>query len=162
MHPHQGATPTLITPTMMASTLDKIIVGFPHSRFPKVAGEQTFKDLKVICRLLNTNPMSVSSYECRGRHGHLGLNMSNYEYFAVATDVSPPTANPGAADTMVVGMMTAQITVKNRVHMKVTRVYRMNHNVDQALEKLIIADFEDPFPNALSDEIVGYANCTSL
>jgi hypothetical protein len=34
--------------------------------------------------------------------------------------------------------------------------------VDQAFKKSIINAFEDPYFNALSDEIVGYANCTSL
>jgi hypothetical protein len=34
--------------------------------------------------------------------------------------------------------------------------------VDQAFKKMIIDAFEDQYLNALSDEIVGYANCTSL
>jgi hypothetical protein len=41
-------------------------------------------------------------------------------------------------------------------------VYRTYHNVDQAIKKLIIESFNDAYRNALSDEIVGYANCTSL
>jgi hypothetical protein len=41
-------------------------------------------------------------------------------------------------------------------------VYRTYHNVDQAFKKLIIEAFDDAYLNALSDEIVGYANCTSL
>jgi hypothetical protein len=41
-------------------------------------------------------------------------------------------------------------------------VYRTYHNVDQAIKKLIIEAFDDAYLNALSDEIVGYANCTSL
>jgi hypothetical protein len=41
-------------------------------------------------------------------------------------------------------------------------VYRTYHNVDQAIEKLIIEAFDDAYLNALSDEIVGYDNCTSL
>jgi hypothetical protein len=41
-------------------------------------------------------------------------------------------------------------------------VYRTDHNVDQAIKKLIIESFNDVYLNALSDEIVGYANCTSL
>jgi hypothetical protein len=41
-------------------------------------------------------------------------------------------------------------------------VYRTYHNVDQAIKKLIIESFDDAYLNALSDEIVGYANCTSL
>jgi hypothetical protein len=36
------------------------------------------------------------------------------------------------------------------------------HNVDQAINKLIIGFFDDAYLNALLDEIVGYANCTSL
>jgi hypothetical protein len=41
-------------------------------------------------------------------------------------------------------------------------VYRTYHNVDQAIKKLIIKSFDDAYLNALSDEIVGYANCTHL
>jgi hypothetical protein len=41
-------------------------------------------------------------------------------------------------------------------------VYRTNHNVDQAIKKMIQEAFEDAYLNALSNEVVGYANCTSL
>jgi hypothetical protein len=41
-------------------------------------------------------------------------------------------------------------------------VYRTYHNVDQAIKKLIIESFDDAYLNALSDEIVGYENCTLL
>jgi hypothetical protein len=41
-------------------------------------------------------------------------------------------------------------------------VYRTYNNVDQAIKKLLIEAFEDAYLNALSDELVGYANCTSL
>jgi hypothetical protein len=41
-------------------------------------------------------------------------------------------------------------------------VYRTYHNVYQAIKKLIIESFDDAYLNALSDKIVGYANCTSL
>jgi hypothetical protein len=55
---------------MTESTPDEIITGFTHSSLPKVTGEPTFEDLKVIWRLLNTNAMSVASYEGGGHHGH--------------------------------------------------------------------------------------------
>jgi hypothetical protein len=80
---------------MTASTLDELIAGFPHSSFPKVIGEPTFEDLKVIRQLLNTNAMSVASYEGVGHHGHLGIIMTNEEYFAIAVDVFPVPNNPG-------------------------------------------------------------------
>jgi DNA-binding GntR family transcriptional regulator len=88
--------------------------------------------------------------------------MTNDEYFVNATNGFPPVANPGAAATIVVGMMEAQITQTSRVHTEATHIYRTYHNVDQAFKKLIIDAFEDPFLNAIYDEIIGYANCTSL
>jgi hypothetical protein len=44
---------------MTASTPDELIAGFPYSSLPKVTGEPTPEDLKVIRRLLNTT-MSVA------------------------------------------------------------------------------------------------------
>jgi hypothetical protein len=147
---------------MTASTPDELIAGFPHSSLPKVTGESTFEDLKVIRRLLNTNAMSVVSYEGGGRHGHLGIIMTNEEYFAIAVDVFPVPANPGPSAEVVAGMTAAVIAETTQLHREATQVYRTYHNVDQAIKKLIIESFNDAYLNALSDEIVGYANCTSL
>jgi hypothetical protein len=147
---------------MATSTPDELIAGFLHSSLLKVTGEPTFEDIKVIWRLLNTNAMSVASYEGDGRHGHLGIIMTNEEYFAIAVDVFPVPANPGPSAAVVVGMTAAVIAETTRLHREATQVYRTYHNVDQAIKKLIIESFEDPYLNALSDEVVGYANCTSL
>jgi hypothetical protein len=147
---------------MTASTPDELIAGFVHSSLPKVRGEPTFEDLKVIRRLLNTNAMSVASYEGGGRHGHLGIIMINEEYFAIAVDVFPLPSNPGPLAAVVTGTTAAVIAETTRLHREATQVYRTYHNVDQAIKKLIIESFDDAYLNALSDEIVGYANCTSL
>jgi hypothetical protein len=147
---------------MTASTPDKLIAGFPHSSLPKVTGEPTFEDLKVIRWLLNTYAMSVASYKGGGRHGHLGIIMTNEEYFAIAVDVFPLPNNPGPSAAVVAGMTAAVIAETTRLHREATQVYRTYHNVDQAIKKLIIESFDDAYLNALSDEIVGYANCTSL
>jgi hypothetical protein len=147
---------------MMASTPDELIAGFPHSSLPKVAGEPTFEDLKVIRRLLNTNAMSVASYKGGGRHGHLGIIMTNEEYFAIAVDVFPIPNNPGPSSAVVASMTAAVIAEPTRLHQEATKVYRTYHNVDQAIKRLIIESFDDAYLNALSDKIVGYANCTSL
>jgi hypothetical protein len=147
---------------MTASTPDELIAGFPHSSLPKVTCEPTFEDLKVIRRLLNTNAMSVASYEGGGRHGHLGIIMTNEEYFAIAVDVFPVPTNPGPPAAVVAGMTAAIIAETTRLHQEATQVYRTYHNVDQAIKKLIIESFDNAYLNALSDEIVGYANCTSL
>jgi hypothetical protein len=76
---------------MKASTPDELIAGFPHSSLPKVTGEPTFEDLKVIRRLLSTNAMSVASYKGGSRHGHLGIIMTNEDYFAIADRHLPRT-----------------------------------------------------------------------
>jgi hypothetical protein len=62
----------------------------------------------------------------------------------------------------VAGMTAAVIAETTRLHQEATQVYRIYHNVDQAIKKLIIESFDDAYLNALSNEIVGYANCTSL
>jgi hypothetical protein len=147
---------------MTASTPDELIAGFPHLSLPKVTGEPTFKDLKVIRRLLNTNAMSVSSYVGGGRHRHLDIIMTNEEYFAIVADVFPVPNNPEASAEVVTGMTAAVIAEMTRLHREATQVYRTYHNVDQAIKKLIIEAFDDAYLNALSDEVVGYANCTSL
>jgi hypothetical protein len=147
---------------MTASTPDELIAGFPHSSLPKVTGEPTFEDLNVIRRLLNTNAMSVSSYVGGGRHGHLGIIMTNEEYFAIASDVSPLPGNPGASLEVVAGMTAAVVAELTRLYREATHVYRTYHNVDQTIKKLLIEAFDDAYLNALSDEVVGYANCTSL
>jgi hypothetical protein len=147
---------------MTASTPDELIAGFPQSSLPKVTGEPTLEDLKVIRRLLNTNAMSVSSYVGGGRHGHLSISMMNEEYFAIAADVFPLPDNPGALPEVISCMTAAVIAELTRLHREATQVYRTYHNVDQAIKKLIIEAFGEAYLNALLDEVVGYANCTSL
>jgi hypothetical protein len=147
---------------MTASTPDELIAGFPHSYFPKVTGEPTFEDLQVIRRLLNTNDMSLASYEGGGHHGHLGIIMTNEEYFSIAVDVFPVPNNPGPSAAVVAGMTAAVIAETTRLHREATQVYHTYHNVDQAIKKLIIESFDGTYLNALPDEIAGYANCTSL
>jgi hypothetical protein len=53
--------------------------------------------------------MNVASYEGGGRHGHLGVIMTNEEYFAIAADVFPVPNNPGPSAAVVVGVTAAVI-----------------------------------------------------
>jgi hypothetical protein len=60
--------------------------------------------------------MSVASYEGGGRHGHLGIIMTNEEYFAIAVDFFPVPANPGPSAAVVAGMTAAVIAETTRLH----------------------------------------------
>jgi hypothetical protein len=88
--------------------------------------------------------------------------MTNKEYFAIAVDVFPVPNIPGPSAAVATGMTAAVIAETTRLHREATQVYHTYHNVDQAFKKLIIESFDDMILNALLDEIVGYANCTSL
>jgi hypothetical protein len=77
-------------------------------------------------------------------------------------DVFPVPNNPGPSATVVAGMAAAVIAETTRLHNEAPQVYRTYHSVDQAIKKLIIESFDDAYINALSDKIVGCANCTSL
>jgi hypothetical protein len=88
--------------------------------------------------------------------------MTNEEYFAVAVDVFPVPNNPGPSVAAVAGMTASVIAETTRLHQQATQVYRTYNNLDQAINNLIIESFDDAYRNALSDEIVGYASCTSL
>jgi hypothetical protein len=88
--------------------------------------------------------------------------MTSEEYFAIAADVFPVPYNPGASPEVVMAMTTAVITELTRLHREATQVYRTYHNVDQEIKKMILEAFDDAYLNALSKEVVHYANCTSL
>jgi hypothetical protein len=147
---------------MTASTPDELIAGLPHFSLPKVTGEPRFEDLKVIRRLLNTNDMSVASYEGGGCHGHLIIIMTDEEYFTIEVYIFPVPNDHGPSAAVVTGTTAALIVEKTRLHREATQVYRTSNNVDQAIKKLVIESFDDLYLNALSDKIVGYANFTSL
>jgi hypothetical protein len=59
-------------------------------------------------------------------------------------------------------MTAAVIAELTQLHREATQVYRTKHNADQAIKNLIIKAFDDAYLNGLSDEVVGYENCTSL
>jgi hypothetical protein len=93
--------------------------------------------------------MSVASYKVGGRHGHLGIIMTNEEYLAIVVDVCPVPNNPVPSAAVVVGMTASVIAETTRLHREATQVYHTYHSVDQAIKKLIIDSFEVAYLNAL-------------
>jgi hypothetical protein len=106
--------------------------------------------------------MSVSSYVGGGRHGHLGIIITQEEYFAIAANFFTVPNSPGASAEVVEVIMATVIAETTRIHREATQVYRTYHNVEHAINKLTVEAFDDAYLNALSYEIMGYANCASL
>jgi hypothetical protein len=106
--------------------------------------------------------MSVSSYQGGGRNGHLGLIMMNDEYSALAIDVFTAPVNHIATPVHPDKATAARIAEANRAYKEATRIYCTYNNIDKAFKKLIIDAFKDQFFNALSNEVVAYANGMSL
>jgi hypothetical protein len=78
---------------MTASAPDELVAGFPHSSLPKVTGEPTLEDPKVIRRLLNTNA-----------------------YVAVRTSVNNPSGKkgtPNAREALTLVMDQVKILLQN-------------------------------------------------
>jgi hypothetical protein len=94
--------------------------------------------------------------------GVKGILMNNEEYFAIAVDLFPVPDNPGPSASVVAGMTASIIAETTRFHREATQLYRNYHNINQAIKKFLIEAFDDAHLNALSEDIVGYANCTSL
>jgi hypothetical protein len=61
---------------------------------------------------------------------HLGLIMTNDEYFDLAMDVFTAPDNPGAMPTIVNNATEAHIMEANGAHKEATRIYRTINNVD--------------------------------
>jgi hypothetical protein len=88
--------------------------------------------------------------------------MTNEDYLDVGVDVFPIPNSPGPSSAVVTGTTTAVIAETPQLHKDATQLYLTYNNVDQAIKKLIIESFDDACRNALSDNIVGYTNFTSL
>jgi hypothetical protein len=87
--------------------------------------------------------------------------MTNEEHFSITADVFLVPDNPGASAEVVAGMTAGVIAELKRLHQKATQVYCTYHNGDRTIKKIILEAFNDAYLNALSDELVGYAKCTS-
>jgi hypothetical protein len=88
--------------------------------------------------------------------------MTNEEYFAIEVNVFPVPHNPGPSVVVVAGMTAAVLAETTRLYLEATQVYHTYHNVEQAVNKLIIESFDYEYINALSEDIVGFMRCASL
>ena len=105
-------------------TVDAITESFPNPSTPKIEGQPTFKTIKEVEKLLDTNAALVQSELGGGDHGYLGLTKSSEKHNTVTGHDFNAHANPGALPTFPVNATQRQIDQANASHKEGLRLWR--------------------------------------
>jgi hypothetical protein len=143
-------------------TVEDILAAF--TALPRISGKPIFEDIAVAHQHLNHNCMNTQSYDGGGKHGHLGLIMTEVEYLmhipGVAGYIRP--TNPGATAKIPDEATPVVAKILIQEHGEEMRAYRLANNVDKACCKSILDAFDDTFLAEQADPIVRYANETAI
>jgi hypothetical protein len=138
---------------------------FPH---PELSPLQTNDEkpnnasLKLLHKELNANAMSISSLRGSGQHGHLALTVPAATYLHLATAAFINPTHPGQAPVHVANATGNQITETNRQFNSDLKEFQIFTSVEASLRKQLIAAVPTTFIDELSDDVLGYANTTTL
>jgi hypothetical protein len=73
---------------MKYSTVEDVLVSFPHPILPKVEGEPDYQTIHATRKFLQANSRAIDTHLGGGTLGHLGLIISDDAY----SNIAPPTA----------------------------------------------------------------------
>jgi hypothetical protein len=151
---------------MKYSTVEDVMVSFPHPIIPKVEGDPDYQTIHANRKFLQANSQAIDTHLGGGTLGHLGLIISDASYAMIA----PPTAEeptlwvapkaPGRAPATTDGT-AAKISAARRVWEEGFQTYRTCTSVQQALKKQIFIVFEPIYLDILNNNMVGYANISA-
>jgi hypothetical protein len=169
MFPSQHCTKALRSSQyikMKYSTIEEVLVIFPHPLLPKVQGEPDYQTIHATRKFLQANSRAIDIHLGGGTLGHLGLIISDASYAMISpTTNDEPTLwitpqAPGRAPAMTDGT-AAQISATHHIWEQDVQTYQTCTSGHQALKKQIISVFEPMYLDILNDNIVGYANISS-
>ena len=105
---------------------------FEYKTLTKIHGEPTFEGIKKIKDELKANAMAVSSELGGGRHGHLGLVLTQQEYARVSQTPYTRPAHPGV---LVIPANTTQheSTRLQKEHKEAIKLFRETSDLEKAL-----------------------------
>ena len=95
-------------------TVDAITESFPNPSTPKIEGQPTFKTIKEVEKLLDTNAASVQSELGGGTHGYLGLLLRSDKFNAVTGHNFNAHVNPGVLPTFPPNATQYQINCSSK------------------------------------------------
>jgi hypothetical protein len=152
---------------MKYSTVEDVMASFPHPILPTVEGEPDYQTIHANIKFFQANSRAIDTHLGGGTLGHLGLIISDASYAMIAptTNEDPtiwvtPNA-PGRAPATMDGT-SAQISAARHIWEEDVQTYRTFTSVQKALKKQIISVFEPMYLDILNDNMVGYANISSI
>jgi hypothetical protein len=151
---------------MKYSTVEDVMVSFPHPILPLVEGEPDYQTIHATRKFLQANSRATDTHLGGGTLGHLGLIIPDASY----SNIAPPTADaptfwktpnaPVRAPATTDGA-AAQISAAHHIWEEDVQTYWTCTSVQQALKKQIISFFEPIYLEILNDNMVGYANISA-
>jgi hypothetical protein len=152
---------------MKYSTVEDVMESFSHPVLPTVQGEPDYQTIHATRKFLQANPQAIDTHLGGGTLGHLGLIIldASYAMIAQAKNCKPtfwitpqsPRRAPATTDRTA-----AQISAARHIWEEDVQTYRTCTSVQQALKKQIISVFEPMYLNILNENMVGYANISSI
>jgi hypothetical protein len=137
---------------------------FPHPELSPLSStdKPANTSLKPLKKQLNANAMSIPSVQGGGSHGHLALTIPAARYLTIVGIAFTAPLHPGPAPIHIAGATGHQITETNRQYAAELKEFRVFTSVEANLKKEIIQAVPDTYINELNDDILGYANTTTL
>ena len=138
---------------------------FPHAELTAIpiGTQPDFLQLKVIHQELNANAMSIPSTRGGGNHGHLALVINTAQFNAITGTIpwEAPT-HPGAAPVHVPMATAPQITETNQAYRANLEEFSLYAAIQASLKKQLIAAIPETYIKSKKDDMIGYANVTTL
>ena len=121
---------------------------FEYKTLTKIHGEPTFEGIKKIKDELKANAMAVSSELGGGRHGHLGLVLTQQEYARVS---QTPYTRPEHPGVLVIPANTTQheSTRLQKEYKEAIKLFRETSDLEKALRYQITAAVPEEYLDAL-------------
>ena len=129
-----------------------------------LSSQPTYLTIENAQHELNANAISVHSYEGGGLNtSHLALTVTPGQYLEIAgVPFVPPIAPPLEPTFANEAPTGAQITEANRLLLARQKTFRLYHDMDKTLVRLIIAATPAIYLHALNDRLSGFSRVTCL
>jgi hypothetical protein len=151
---------------MKYSTVEDVLVRFPHPILPTVEGEPDYQTIHATRKFLQANSRAIDTHLGGGTLGHLGIIISDDAY----SNIAPPRAGepplwetpnaPRRAPATTDGT-GAKLSAARHVWEEDVQTYPTCTSVQQALKKQINSVFEPMYLKILNENMVGYANISA-